>query len=52
MIKKILKKQNKTSISIFNQKLFFELKKFSIDKDVICILIDNFERIYQFKLLC
>ena len=35
-------KKNKTSISIFEPKTFFELKKFSIDKDVICILIDNF----------
>ena len=44
MIKKILKKQKKIKLQLvsLNQKLFFELKKFSIDKDVICILIDNF----------
>ena len=35
-------KKNKISVNIFEPKTLFDLKKFSKDKDVICILIDNF----------
>lgn len=35
-------KKNKIPVNIFEPKTFFDLKEFSKDKDVICILIDNF----------
>ena len=39
-LKKI--KNKKISFNNFEPKTFFDLKKFSKDKDIICILIDNF----------